>query len=456
MSKGLAVSEPAPITDLTLTTILLTLDDAEASAGAIKVATQLASDTGAELVVLSVLPAPEGYGLMGLDARAVEEERASSMVERIAADAKTAGVNARAHAVRGDSPAEVIVEAGRELKADVIVLGRRGRNDLARAMLGDLTARVIGAASSPVLVVPRAASLPRKRLLLASDGSPASERAGRTAALCAKLISLPVTVMSVEVPDHEAHRQAEAQKIVARTVNFLRVRGVDADGKVARGTPPEEIVKMAGEVGADLIVVGSEGRSGLGRVMLGGNCQAVIGKSTCPVLVTTAHMPEYRAPQPPAAPIQNVQPVAPPPPRRTFLVVADETAEMQVAIDYACRRAHATGGTVTLLRVVNTAAQDAKPTTEKETAERERLRRTAAQIEKVLGEPPVTHLRYGDPSQQVLDVIANEPSISALVLAASADPRGPGPLITELVTRHAGALLIPLMIVPGHASGRLT
>ena len=441
-----------------LTTILLTVDDVDASTGAIQVAKELARDTGAELVVMSVLPTSDGYGLMGLDARAVEEDRTISMLERIADEARVTGVNARAEAVRGASPADAIVKLARALKADVIVVGRRGRNDLARAMLGDMTARVIGAASSPVLVVPRAATYPKKRILLASDGSPASERAGRTTALCATLLGLPVTVLSVEVPEHEVERQAEAAKIVERTVGFMRARGVDASSKIARGLPPDEIIRAAADADADLIVIGSEGRSGLGRVMVGGNCQAVIGKSTCPVLVTTAQMVDYPALKPkstPIAPSPLVTPIKPP--RRTFLVVADETEEMQVAVDYACRRAHATGGTVSLLRVIVPATDGGGPELAAvEKNAREGMTRIAAEIERVLGEAPATYLRWGDPSQQVLDLIGTEPGINALVLAASSDPRGPGPLITELVTKHAASLPIPLMIVPGHAGGRLS
>ena len=447
-----------------LTTILLAVDDYDAGNGAIKTAIELAADTGAELVVLSVLPVSEGLGLMGLDAQRAEEDSITSMVDRIAADARAGGVNARAQTTRGSDPAEAIVKVGRELKADVIVVGRRGRSDLARAMLGDMTARVIGASSSPVLVVPRAGVISRHRILLASDGSPASERATRTAALCAKLVRLPVTVLSVEVPEHTPERQGEAMNIVERTVLQMHERGIDATGKVARGTPPDEIIRCAAEANADLIVIGSEGRSGLGRVMLGGNCQAVIGKSTCPVLVTTAQMIEFQAPRtrpPKAAETAGANQAAGQaagqtsghtsgqtgavPPRRTFLVVADDTPDMPAAIDYACRRAHATGGTVALLRVM--------AATDNERAVREGVGRIGAEIERMLGERPAIHLKTGDPSQHLLELLRSEPSINAVILAASADPRGSASLIIDLMSKHAAELPVPIMVVPGHTSG---
>ena len=453
MEESRHVADYVPSRAAGLTTILLAVDDYDAGIGAIKTAIQLSANTGAELVVLSVLPMSQGLELMGLDARRAEEDSITSMVDRIAADARAAGVNARAQTTRGTDPADVIVKAGRDMKADVIVVGRRGRSDLARAMLGDMTARVIGAASSPVLVVPRAANLSRSRILLASDGSAASERATRTAALCARLVRLPVTVLSVEVPEHPLERQAEAMKIVERTVLSMHERGIDASGKVARGTPPDEIIRCAADAQADLIVIGSEGRSGLGRVMLGGNCQAVIGKSTCPVLVTTAQMIEYQAPRTrPPKPVETAAAnlAAGQPPRRTFLVVVDDTDDMPAAIDYACRRAHATGGTVALLRVI----APASPGAADERATREGLGRIAAEIERILGEPPAVHLKSGDPSRHLLDLLRAQPSINAVIVASSADPRGASPLIVDLVTKHAANLPVPLMVVPGNTSGR--
>lgn len=281
-----------------LSKILVAIDDSEFSAGAIRVATELARAAGALLVVLNVLPTRQGSDVMGVDTRLAEQEGALKLVQGTVAGAEASGVKTLAVTHRGRSPAQGIVASANEHGADMIVIGRRGRYGLTRAMLGGAVANVIGGALCPVLVTPRASKMWERRILLASDGSAASETATRIAARLARARNLPLTVVSVEVPKHSAERQAEAAKIVERTVAALRVEGIDVDGKVGHGPAPDEIQAIASQTEVDLIVIGSEGRTGLGRVLLGSNSEAVIARATCPVLVTTAAMAGSSAVQP--------------------------------------------------------------------------------------------------------------------------------------------------------------
>lgn len=267
--------------------LLVAVDGSEYSVGAVRVASDLARITGATLVVLTVLPVRLGSDVMGIDTRIAEQEDAKNLVRGPVALAQAGGVKTVAATHRGRSPSQGIVAAANEHGADLIVMGRRGKYSLARAVLGSAVARVVAGARQPVLVVPRAAKMWERRILLASDGSPASEMAARSAALLARMHKLPLTVLSVESPKHSPERQAEAPKIVERLVASLRAEGVEADGRVAKGLPPDAILAAAGEVGADLIVIGSKGRTPLERALLGSNSRAVIGRTTCPVLVAT-------------------------------------------------------------------------------------------------------------------------------------------------------------------------
>jgi nucleotide-binding universal stress UspA family protein len=277
-----------------LSKILVAIDDSEFSAGAINVAIGLARATGALLVVLNVLPTRQGSDMMGIDTRLAEQDQASNLVQQIAANAQADGVSTLAVTHRGHSPSQGIVGVANEHNADMIVIGRRGKFSLTRAILGGAVAKVFGSARCPVLVAPKASKLWKQRILLASDGSPMSETATRIAARLARLQNIPLTVVSVEVPKHSPERRAEATKIVERTVAALCAEGIDADGRVGHGLPPDEIQTIAGQTGADLIVIGSAGRTGLGRVLLGSNSQAVIDRATCPVLVATAAMAENK------------------------------------------------------------------------------------------------------------------------------------------------------------------
>jgi nucleotide-binding universal stress UspA family protein len=143
---------------------------------------------------------------------------------------------------------------------------------------------------------------------------------------------------------------------------------------------------------------------------------------------------------------------------RTFLVVIDESEELRAAIRFACRRARSTGGRVALLYVIepaefhhfasigNLMREEARQQAE------EVLNRHAEVVNACSREVPVLFLREGDRRDEVLKLIDEEPSISILVLAASAGPDGPGPLISALTGKYANRLHVPVTIVPGNLS----
>jgi hypothetical protein len=171
------------------------------------------------------------------------------------------------------------------MQADLIVMGRRGRHGLARLMVGPTTVRVIGHARCNVLVVPRLAKITGQRFVVASDGSRFGDTAALTAARLAKLYDSQVTVVSVTRPEHSEERRREARQIVNRLISFLKQEGVKVEGAVPHGRPDEMIVKTANEKNADLIIIGSRGRTGLERVLLGNTSERVIDQTQCAVLV---------------------------------------------------------------------------------------------------------------------------------------------------------------------------
>jgi hypothetical protein len=81
-----------------------------------------------------------------------------------------------------------------------------------------------------------------------------------------------------------------------------------------------------------------------------------------------------------------------------------------------------------------------------------RLQELASEVREVSGEMPVLYVREGEPRDQLLKVLDEEPTISVLVLGADPGPKGPGPLITALTGKHVGKLRVPLTIVPGSLS----
>jgi nucleotide-binding universal stress UspA family protein len=140
---------------------------------------------------------------------------------------------------------------------------------------------------------------------------------------------------------------------------------------------------------------------------------------------------------------------------RVFLVVVDESPEMRTALRYACRRAKRTGGRVALLYVMD------PPETQQWGGVADLMRQEARQqAEQVVGvhaetaaaltgQPPAIHIREGKSRDELLKLIAEDRSISVLVLGSSSTNEGPGPLVTSFIGKGGNLLRIPLTIVPG-------
>ncbi|MBV9859012.1 MAG: universal stress protein [Alphaproteobacteria bacterium] len=143
---------------------------------------------------------------------------------------------------------------------------------------------------------------------------------------------------------------------------------------------------------------------------------------------------------------------------RVFLVVVDETEEHGVAVRYAARRAQHTGGRIAFLYVIEPSdlqhwiAIEELAREERREAAEQLMERLCDEVAPIAGSVPIVYIREGRPRDELLALIAEEPSISILVLAAGIGPEGPGPLIAYLTGKPAARLRIPITIVPGGLS----
>jgi nucleotide-binding universal stress UspA family protein len=141
--------------------------------------------------------------------------------------------------------------------------------------------------------------------------------------------------------------------------------------------------------------------------------------------------------------------------QRIFLVVVDDSEELNIALTYACLRARNTGGRVALLVVIEPSdfqhwiAVEDIMREERRTEAEQILQRHAKQVNEITGGLPILYVREGERRDELLALIDEEPSISILVLAAGTGPEGPGPLVTHLAGKGVGKLRIPLTLVPG-------
>jgi nucleotide-binding universal stress UspA family protein len=139
---------------------------------------------------------------------------------------------------------------------------------------------------------------------------------------------------------------------------------------------------------------------------------------------------------------------------RVFLVVVDDSPEREVALRYACLRARRGGGRVALLRVVEPvgmtfwAGVDSRMQEDRRGEAERMLAALAAEVREVAGGYPLLLVREGDPREELLAQIDEDPRISMLVLAAAAAGTGPGPLVTALAGHHSERLKVPMTVVP--------
>lgn len=143
---------------------------------------------------------------------------------------------------------------------------------------------------------------------------------------------------------------------------------------------------------------------------------------------------------------------------RIFLCVVDSSAEMNVALRFACRRAAHTDGRVALLYVMEPAdfqhwmAVEEKMREERREEAEQVLQKLAVTVNELTGKRPVLYVREGAPRDVLLELIGEEPSIRILVLGAGTGRKGPGPLVSSLAGKMSGAFPIPITVVPGNLS----
>ena len=143
---------------------------------------------------------------------------------------------------------------------------------------------------------------------------------------------------------------------------------------------------------------------------------------------------------------------------RKFLAVIDETEECSRAVRFASLRAEHTGSGVTLLYVI--APGDFQHWLSVETIRREEamaearetLDRFAREVATFSQSSPELVICEGVLAEEIVNLINEDSSIMALVLAAADKTEGPGPLVSNLAGKAAGSFPVPIVIVPGNLS----
>jgi len=278
--------------------ILVAVDSSDSSKNALHQAFKLANEEKCWITVTSVVPPYEGeIEILGVrDIRAALRKPCEDALAEVEKIAKTERMLVKTVCEEGDVH-ERIVDLAEAENCDVIVMGRRGIRRIGRALIGSVTARVIGHTQRDVLVVPNGATVGWKKIVLATDGSKYSAVATERAIAFAKSYGGELKVVSVvDVPSEfyaEAPQAVEdlvrkAKGFVAGVKKQAEAAGVAAETFVGEAEAYEAITNLAKEQSANMIIIGSHGRTGLRRLLMGSVAEKVIGHAPCPVLVVKA------------------------------------------------------------------------------------------------------------------------------------------------------------------------
>ncbi|KJR41014.1 universal stress protein [Candidatus Magnetoovum chiemensis] len=267
-----------------LKSLLLTVDGSIYSEGAIKEAMLFAKSCGIKLTLLYVKGLSKGFESGGMTVFEKPDVKLEDYFDKIREDAAEENVELDIVIRHAEEPFSGIIEEAEERRADVIIMGRRGMTGLKRLMMGSVTAKVIAYAGCKVLVVPKDADVKGERIMLATDGSKCSKIAEIEAISMAKRCPHVKSFVAVSVAP-SSDKLDGAKLILDRIKQTCAKESVAVETLALVGEPYKAIVNASLETNSDIVVMGTHGRTGLGRLIMGSVAERVVALSQCSTLV---------------------------------------------------------------------------------------------------------------------------------------------------------------------------
>lgn len=265
--------------------ILLLTDCSECSEGAIREAISLSSRCDARLYAMAEVSSNPDYEMISPHDFSEMENKAAARLESIKNMAEHSGVSCEVIFIHGESPYNDTLEQVKRLKIDLVVIERHEYKGIIKWLMRGVVVNIIGVAPCKVLVVPRAARIEGKKVLIATDGSRHSMTAASEGVGIARRLGSSIIVLSCTGNSYGGEELSEAISNIEIVCKMAE--GIPVETLTPVGRPYETIVETADSKGVDLIVIGSYGKTGIRELLMGSTTEKVISHAGCAVLVVS-------------------------------------------------------------------------------------------------------------------------------------------------------------------------
>ena len=277
--------------------ILIPTDGSNDTRAAITFALDMGKITGAEVTAMCVNDVSNyatPWDASAPDTDSPHYKACEEAVRTVADRGAQLGVDVRTLVVTG-IPVREIIDASR--KYDLIVMGTAGRAGVFLMLLGSVAQKVIRSASCPVLVIrgDQPGGLACHRILIPTDGTSITRTAITHGLEMARAFNAEVTALSVSTVrsgplslggNDEQFSPEYCQRAVDSVADMGRRLGIEVKPTVVTGSVANEIIRAS--AGHDLLVMGTNGRTGFEYLRLGSVAEKTVRHARCPVLVVQA------------------------------------------------------------------------------------------------------------------------------------------------------------------------
>jgi nucleotide-binding universal stress UspA family protein len=285
--------------------ILVPLDGSPAAEAVLPYVERIATATSGRVLLLAAVDKPRDWGGDTSGDLKGERHEAESYLRRLQAGLASATGGDVEIEVVASEPAAAVLAASEKRHPDLIAMTTHGRSGVARWVMGSVATKLLHATQAPMLVVRPPAegkqgdAAALTKILVPLDGSELSASVLPFAADLAKSLGASIVLFHavfepvMTYPGAEAvfdpgvlkEIEAGAHEYLASAASGLTAKGVKANSVSAIGNATDGIVWAAEREAAGLIVMSTHGRSGLGRIVMGSVADAVVRRTTLPVIV---------------------------------------------------------------------------------------------------------------------------------------------------------------------------